>query len=240
MRATVSRVVDPFLTEADRVLGPGYSAMLYGSAARTDFVPGRSDINLMLVVDELSPTVLRSLSRAFTGWRKSTREPPLILSRSEWTRATDAFPIEITDMRLSYQVLRGSDPLQGIRVDQTDLRKALEREFRGKLLRLRQGYATYAPDPGALGSLGLESAATILVLVRGMLTLIGKPVPGEPTELASAAAEVVGFEPEDLLHVVRHRSDREWRCGAPEFEKYMNAVEQAARFLDQLQLGDSE
>jgi predicted nucleotidyltransferase len=237
MRATVSRVVDPFLTEADRVLDTGYSAILYGSAARNDFVPGRSDINLMLVVDELDPGVLRSLSRAFTGWRKSTREPPLILSRSEWARATDAFPIEITDMRLSYQVLRGADPFQGISVDQTDLRKALEREFRGKLLRLRQGYATYAPEPGALGSLGLESAATILVLLRGMLTLLGKPVPAEPTELASAAAEAVGFETEHLLYVVRHRSDREWRCGAPEFENYMDAVEQAARFLDQLQLG---
>jgi predicted nucleotidyltransferase len=237
MRATVSRVVDPFLTEADRVLDTGYSAILYGSAARNDFVPGRSDINLMLVVDELDPGVLRSLSRAFTGWRKSTREPPLILSRSEWARATDAFPIEITDMRLSYQVLRGADPFQGISVDQTDLRKALEREFRGKLLRLRQGYATYAPEPGALGSLGLESAATILVLLRGMLTLLGKPVPAEPTELASAAAEAVGFETEHLLYVVRHRSDREWRCGAPEFENYMDAVEQSARFLDQLQLG---
>jgi predicted nucleotidyltransferase len=238
MRATVSRVVDPFLTEADRVLGTGYSAMLYGSAARSDFVPGRSDINLMLVVDELSPAVLRSLSAAFTGWRKSMREPPLILSRPEWRRATDAFPIEITDMRLSYQVLRGADPLQGMDVDKTDLRKALEREFRGKLLRLRQGYATYAPDPGALGRLGLESAATILVLLRGVLALIGKPVPGEPAELATAAAATIGFETEHLLYVVRHRSDREWRCGATEFENYMSAVEQAARFLDQLQLGD--
>jgi hypothetical protein len=37
---------------------------------------------------------------------------------------------------------------------------------------------------------------------------------------------------------VRHRVDREWRCGAPEFENYMGAVEQSARFVDQLQLGD--
>jgi predicted nucleotidyltransferase len=237
MRAIVSRVVDPFLTEADRVLGTGYSAMLYGSAARTDFVPGRSDINLMLVVDELNPEILRSLSRAFTGWKKSMREPPLILSRPEWARASDAFPIEITDMRLSYQVLRGTDPLLGLDVDRTDLRKALEREFRGKLLRLRQGYATYGPDPGALGRLGLESAATILVLLRGMLSLLGRPVPSEPVEVATAAADAMGAKAEDLLYVIRHRTDREWRCGAPEFESYMNAVEQAARFLDQLQLG---
>jgi predicted nucleotidyltransferase len=238
MRATVSRVMDPFLAEADRVLGPGYSAVLYGSAARGDFIPGRSDVNLMLVLDELTPATLRSLGHAFKGWRKSTQEPPLILSRVEWNRASDAFPIEITDMRLSYQVLRGPDPLQGVQVDRIDLRKALEREFRGKLLRLRQGYATYAPDPAALGALGLQSAATILVLLRGVLTLIGKPVPADGNELAMAAASAIGFDAEYLLHVVRHRADREWRCAAPEFEKYTEAVDQAARFLDQLQLGD--
>jgi hypothetical protein len=238
MRATVSRVVDPFLAEVDQALGSGYSAVLHGSAARDDFIPGRSDINLMLVLDQIDPQILRSLGRAFTGWRKGSREPPLILSRVEWQRASDAFPIEITDMRLSYQVLRGPDPVQGVQVDPTDLRKALEREFRGKLLRLRQGYATYAPDPKALGMLALQSAATILVLLRGVLTLIGKSVPTDSNELASAAAKAIGFEAEPLLHVVRHRAEREWRCGATEFEQYMGAVEQAARFVDQLQLGD--
>jgi predicted nucleotidyltransferase len=238
MRDSVARVVETFLTEVDTALGASYSAVLYGSAARNDFVPGRSDINLMLVLDEVTPTVLRSLGRAFGGWRKSTREPPLLLSRGEWSRATDAFPIEITDMRLSYQVLRGIDPLHGVEVDRTDLRKALEREFRGKLLRVRQGYATYAPDPGALGGLALQSAATILVLLRGVLTLIGRPVPGDQLELAAAAAAAIGFEGEHLLYVVRHRVDREWRCAAPEFENYMEAVEQSARFVDQLQLGD--
>ena len=131
----------------------------------------------MLVLDQVTPPVLRSLGPAFTAWRKSVQEPPLLVSGAEWSRASDAFPIEITDMRLSYQVLRGSDPLEGVHVDRTDLRQALEREFRGKLLRLRQGYATYTPEPAALGSLGLQSAATILVLLRGMLTVIGTPVP---------------------------------------------------------------
>jgi predicted nucleotidyltransferase len=240
MRESVARVVDPFLTEADKALGQGYSAVLYGSAARGDFVPGRSNINLMVVMDQLTPATLRSLGRAFAGWRKATTEPPLMLSRAEWTRATDAFPIEITDMRTSYRVLRGPDPLQDVRVDPTDLRKALEREFRGKLLRLRQGYTTYAPDPAALGKLGLQSAATILVLLRGVLTLIGKTVPTDSLELAAAAAATIGFEGEHLLHVVRHRVDREWRCQAPEFENYMKAVEDSARYLDQLQLGDQQ
>lgn len=238
MRESVAKIVDTFLADTDAAVGTGYSAVLYGSAARGDFVPGRSDINLMLITGELNPQVLRSLGPAFSKWRKASTEPPLVMSRAEWDRATDAFPIEITDMQSAYQVLRGADPLHGVRVERADLRKGLEREFRGKLMRLRQGYATYAPDPAALGALGLQSAATILVLLRGLLTLIGKPVPKEPLALAAAAASAVGFEGEHLLHVVRHRVDREWRCQAPEFQNYMEAVEHSARFLDQLQLGD--
>lgn len=238
MRATVSKVVDPFLDEMDRALGQGYSAVLYGSAARGDFIPGRSDINLMLVLDELTPTILKSLSRGFSTWRKAIAEPPLILSRSEWDRANDAFPIEITDMRLSYRVLRGTDPLEGVQVDHADLRKALEREFRGKLLRLRQGYSTYAPEPAALGTLGLQSASTILVLLRGVLTVARQPVSADSTVLVKDTAGLVGFEADHVLRVVSHRADREWRCQAPDFENYMNAVEQTARFVDQLQLGD--
>ena len=238
MRDSVARVVDAFLAQSDAALGQEYSAILYGSAARGDYVPGRSDINLMLVIDKLTPEVLRSMGRGFAAWRKSAGEAPLVLSRVEWDRASDAFPVEITDMKTSYQVLRGADPVQGVRVDPADLRKALEREFRGKLLRLRQGYATFAPDPAALGGLGLQSAATILVLLRGVLTLLEKPVPHDSLELAAAAAAAIGFEGEQLLHVVRHRVDREWRCNAPEFENYMEAVEHTARFLDQLQIGD--
>jgi hypothetical protein len=71
-----------------------------------------------------------------------------------------------------------------------------------------------------------------------VLTLLGKRVPPEPIEVATSAAGAIGFESEHLLHVVRHRTDREWRCGAPEFENYMGAVEQTAQFLDQLQLGE--
>jgi hypothetical protein len=238
MRESVARVVDAFLTQTDAALGSGYSAVLYGSAARGDYIPGRSDINVMLIIDQLGPQVLRALGKAFTGWRKASTEPPLVMSRAEWSRATDAFPIEITDMRTAYRVLRGADPLHAVQVDRADLRKALEREFRGKLVRLHQGYATYAPDPAALGALGLQSAATILVLLRGLLTLLDRQVPIDPLELAKEAAAAVGFEGEHLLHVVRHRVDREWRCQAPEFENYMGAVEHSARFLDQLQLGD--
>ncbi len=238
MREAVDRVVTPFLAQVDAALGTAYSAVLYGSAARGDFVPGRSDLNLMLILDDVSPGALGALGGAFGTWRKSGYEPPLVISRQEWARATDVFPIEITDMRCGYEVPRGADPVAGLTVAPADLRHALEREFRGKLLRLRQGYAAAAGDPLALGTLAGRSAGTVMVLLRALLVLLGRPVPREPVELAAAAAAAMGVDGEPLLNVIRHRAERGWRSSPSEFEGYMDSVARAAVFLDQLQLGD--
>jgi hypothetical protein len=238
MRDVVDRVVAPFLSQVDAALGDGYSAVLYGSAARGDFVPGRSDLNLMLITDDLSPAKLSKLGGAFAGWRKSGYEPPLVILRSEWARATDVFPVEITDMRCGYQVLRGPDPVAGLDVAPADLRAALEREFRGKLLRLRQGYVAAAEDSAILGQLAGHSSGTFLVLLRALLVLVGRSVPQTPAEVAATAAATMGMDGEPLLNVVRHRGERGWRCSPGEFEAYLNAVARAATFLDQLQLGD--
>jgi hypothetical protein len=238
MRDVAERIVTPFLAQVDAALGDGFSAVLYGSAARGDFVPGRSDINLMLILDDLSPRTLAALAGPFGTWRKSGYEPPLVIGRPEWDRATDVFPIEITDMRAGYQVLRGSDPLQGLHVVPEDLRRALEREFRGKLLRLRQGYVAAGGDPAALGELASRSSGTVLVLLRALLALLGRPAPREPVELGAAAAAALGVDGEPLLNVIRHRVERGWRCQPAEFLGYLDAVTRAAAFLDQLQLGD--
>jgi hypothetical protein len=148
------------------------------------------------------------------------------------------FPIEITDMRAGYRVLRGADPLDAALVQPADLRQAMERELRGKLLRLRQGYAAAAGDEKLLGLLAAGSASTILVLLRSLLTLGGRPVPGVPDVLAAEAAGLVGAPVAGLVTPVEHRGQRDWRCTASEFEQYMDAVARAAGYVDQLQLGD--
>jgi hypothetical protein len=238
MLDAVDRVVSPFLAAADTALGPGYSAVLYGSGARGDYVPGLSDINLIVVAEDLAPANLRALGPAFTTWRESGSQPPLLITRAEWSRATDVFPLEIADMRAGCQVLRGSDPLAGLEVAPGELRQALEREFRGKLLRLRQGYAASAGDAAALGTLARRSAATMMVLLRGLLVLLGRSVPRNPLQLAVSGAEALGVDSEPLLLVVRHRGDAEWRCAPESFEAYLDIAARATRFLDQLQLGD--
>ena len=238
MHDAVDRVVTPFLAEVDAAVAAGYTAILYGSGARGDFVPGYSDINLMLILDDITPATLHALGPAFAGWRKESPEPPLLIARGEWREAADTFPIEITDMRAASRVLRGADPLAGLVVERADLRRAVERELRGKLLRLRQGYTAAAGDPAVLGQVACRSAAAIMVQLRALLVLLDRAVPQDPLELAAGAAGAIGIDGEPLLDVIRHRAERDWRCSPAEFEEYLQAVARATGFVDQLHLGD--
>lgn len=240
MADPINEIVEPLLSAADGALGTGYSAVLYGSAARGDYVPGASDINLLLVLDDVGPAALRALSPAFLEWRSRTPEPPLLVSREEWGRATDVFPIEITDMQSAHRVLRGADPLSGLTVARADLRRALESELRGKLLRLRQGYALLADRPGDLGTLATSSAPTALVLFRCLLTLAGKQVAAPDADaIVRGAADIVGFPPAAPLEVVRSRGVANWRCSAQLFENYLDTIVRTARHVDQLHPGDA-
>lgn len=238
MAKTAEDILDPFLARIDSALGTSYSAVLYGSAARGDWVPGRSDINLILVVDELSPSRLGALEPAFTAWRKTQSEPPLLMGRTEWEHATDSFPIEITDMQSAYRVLRGSDPMAGLTVAPADLRRALEREIRGKLLRLRQGFVVISKKPNELGQLAVESLSTILLLFRCLAVLRARPLQRDPAAAIDEAARIVGFRPEQVLAILEHRAESRWSCSLECFLEYLDAVEQTARLVDQLEPGD--
>ena len=238
MHSYVTRLTEPFLADADRAVGPGYTALLVGSAARDEYVPGRSDVNLLLILAGAEPSTLRALQPAFDRWRATSPVLPLLITRDEWRQAGDAFPIEICDMRSGYQVLRGPDLLASLQPDRGALRTALEREFRGKLLRLRQAYALHGDDPAALGEVASDSVSTIVLLFRCLLVLAGRDGTRDGAEVLRSAGALVGFDPAAAERLFRHRGERGPRVGAAEFELYLDTVARTVRYADEHQTGD--
>jgi predicted nucleotidyltransferase len=238
MAESIDEMLAPTLTECDAALATGYSAVLFGSAARGDWAVGESDLNLLLVADALGATHLRALQPAFERLRRVSGEAPLLFSRAEWAVAHDAFPVEITDMQLAYRVLRGSDPLSGIQVPRPELRTALEREWRGKLLQLRRGYVTLSGDEVALGRLAAQSIGSILLLCRVSLALFGEVPPLEAGAIVAKAAGKLGMDGEVLVALVRQRRGTPLSARREQFEAYLGAVECAVRVIDQFDTGE--
>ncbi len=134
--------VEQFAAEVARALGKRLVALLlYGSWARGTHVPDRSDVNTLLICDAVDEALFVALAPAVRGWTRAGQPAPLILTEREWRESADAFPIEYADMREAHRLLAGRDPWPGIDVDRGHLRRQVEHELMGKLVRLRQAYA---------------------------------------------------------------------------------------------------
>lgn len=237
MRKQPQVLIDELLAGLDRELGDSYSAVLFGSAARGDYIAELSDINLLLVLEDGSPATLQRLEGPLGDWYREGQLAPLLITRAEWARATDVFPIEVVDLQDTHKVLRGTDPVTGLVANAAHLRLALETDLRGKLLRLRRGYVALRLDPVAMTRALVHTVPQLLLLLRAVLRLVGRPVPRPHDQLVRAAAAVIGFDAEAVLVIDRHRRNRDWVVSGAEYEAYMRAVEVAALFVDHLHVG---
>jgi predicted nucleotidyltransferase len=192
--------------------------LLYGSAARGTHVPDRSDVNTLLICDGVDEDLFARLERPVRDWVKAGHPAPLILTRQEWQSSADVFAIEYEDVREAHRLLAGRDPWDGIRVERDDVRRQLEHELMGKLVRLRQAYAAWRGDPKQLARVIAGSAAGFFTMLRATLRLAGKTPPASPDALVREAATLIGFAPEAL--------------GAA--ETYLAAVARTAEFVNRL------
>jgi hypothetical protein len=231
------KALDILVETLDRELPGQFSAVLYGSAARGDWDATRSDINLLLVLEDASPTALQRLMPAMRTWHDAGFTAPLLVSQAEWARSADVFPVELTDMRLAYRVLRGSDPVAGLEVKESDLRRAVEAALRGKLIRLRQAYARFGESMPTLGGFASATVSELLVLLRCIVVLKQRDPGTTPSTTIAALSAELGGAQAALDEVASHRRDPEWQCTPKVFAEYVESVRRLVEVVDTHSIG---
>ncbi|HEU5260805.1 MAG TPA: hypothetical protein VFU41_05185 [Gemmatimonadales bacterium] len=230
--------VERFAQEVAGALGERLVALLlYGSAARGSQVPDRSDVNTLLICDVVDEELFARLAPAVRAWTRAGHPAPLILAEREWQASADAFPIEYEDIREAHRLLAGRDPWRGIAVQREHVRRQLEHELMGKLVRLRQAYAALRGDPKQLAQVIVGSRAGFFTMLRATLRLTEKTPPTAPDALVREAGALIGFAPEGLAGLVQHaRGVRALRLGSgdPLPGAYLAAVARTAEFVHRL------
>ena len=152
------------------------AVFLYGSAARGDFIPGRSDLNLLIVLQSLGLDDLGATAKLFHRW-KMPRITPLLLTASEVRSASRVFPLELSDIKEFGRLLYGSNLLAAIPVEPDHVRAQCRRELHGRLIRLRQEYLELGDRRNALAGILAGALTSLLPVFRAVLRLSGSPVP---------------------------------------------------------------
>lgn len=169
------------------------SVILYGSAAAGDFVPRRSDYNLLIALNKITPKDLRNAQAAMREWAKMGHPVPVYFTVDELQNAADVFPIEFHNMERARKVLYGSDVLANVSISDEFLRHQTEYELRSKLIRLRRAYIPASVSVEGLTRLMVESLSSFASLCRAVLMLVNVEPPLTKQEIVAVTAQKFGL-----------------------------------------------
>lgn len=178
------------------------SVTVYGSAARGDYVEGTSDINVLVITRESDAPTLRAAGAVVRQWRDRLPLSPTFAPADFVETSSDVFPIEFLEMRDWHLTVDGPDPFAGMQVSTSNLRRQVEAEMKGKLLRLRTAYARAAGRPVAVLELMRDSMVTFRALFGGALRLKGLPPPPRRADVFFQVAKAYGVADESLEAVL--------------------------------------
>ncbi len=234
----VKQIVEPYSREMLKLHGDNLSAIIvYGSSTGKDFVPGKSNINLMLVFKELELSSLKISLKLVAKGRKKGIIAPLFFTRRHIETSTDVFPIEFLEMKENHLTIYGQDILKELEIKKDNIRLQCEQQLKGKLIRLRQAYLEIGLKRKGVEALLIESLTSLIPTFRNMLRLKGSEAPLEKDEVINRVAGEFNVDGEVFLSILKDKKGDEKIAGmdADEFlGKYLEEIRKLAIAVDEL------
>ena len=183
------------------------SVILYGSVARGNN-SRYSDINLLILLKESSPESIMDFGKKASGLIKKYRVTPLIMTEKEFISSADVFPMEYSDIRDSYILIKGDDPVQRLDLADKNLRHQTESALRGIINQLRQLITASGGNRRYLSIALNKTSGSIESVLRGALRLRKVEVKGlDQKEIVIKAAEAYRIDQERGLKLFNKDKD---------------------------------
>ena len=209
------------------------SIVLYGSAVRDDYRPGKSDINLLVVLEHIDLPILKRVCEPIARGRRHGIAPFLI-TEEDLNSSADVFPVKFLSMQESYRMLHGSDVLGDLKIAHEHIRLRCEQEIKNVLLRLRRHYIVGGGR--GLTQIMSQMVGSFLETLRVVISLKQNNIPLRK-DVINAAAKIFEFEAEVLQNVsdLRNSSTTLSYTEAEElYNKFMAIVDKVAQITDQM------
>jgi hypothetical protein len=214
------------------------AVVLYGSQAAGDSVAGRSDLNLLIVLDRITPEALRLGQGWLREWQELGQPRPVYFTAEEVAKAADVFPIEFLQMEQARKVLYGPDPFESVEISRANLRHQTEYELRTRLIQLRRLYVRASGSGTQLFALMRDSLTSFAALFRAALILMGQEPPIAKADSVRAAVSLLGLDGQPFERILEIKSNEQSDVTEKEanevFAAYLEQIERVIAAVDQI------
>ncbi len=210
------------------------SVVLYGSVVKGEYARSSSDVNVMMVLKEVT---IEHLEKVASPVRQGVRDfglTVMVQTENGLLRSADVFPIKFLDIRQHHRVLCGKDVVAELDIKDDHLRLRCEQEIRNLLLRLRHFYLHRAQRDDLIESTLATAISSFLTSLSALLVLETGHAPTEKRAIASAAREL-GLDDGPLQDTLALKSG-EYKPDSETLKRLygaiMNTVQRAADILE--------
>lgn len=215
------------------------SIILYGSGAGDDYISGKSDLNFLIVLSEDGINNLEPAIDVVSRWRKKKVATPLFMTKSYINSSLDSYPIEFLNMKRSYITVFGEDVLKELSFEPDLLRLQCERELKGKILHLREGFLETEGKEKRVRDLIKISLTAFVSIFKALLYLKGAEMPQGRREVIKSVAGEFGVNAEVFLRCADVKEDKE-KFSLSEiqeiFKSYLMEVRRLSEIVDKLEV----
>jgi len=162
------------------------SIYVIGSAVTRDFDIKHSDINTSIIVKDVKVSLFDFIASLGKRHGKKKLHAPLVITRNYIDRSLEVFPLEFLEMKLIHHLVYGEDALQDIKIEKADVRLQCERELKGRLQLLCQGYIRAMGKKSLLKDLFIGALSGYFPIFRGILFLYDQKIPREKNDVIYA------------------------------------------------------
>jgi hypothetical protein len=220
--------VKPILEDLQRVFGDRLEAVVvYGWRSH-------GPVPTLALVRTLSIEDLNACAARTQAWRRAGAATPLLLTRGDFVRSLDAFPIEYGEIIEQHEVVFGTDPFRGLAISRDDLRRACEGQVKSHLLHLREDYLESGGHYSDVDALVRESAPAFEALLRHLARLDGQTT-NSPADLVHHAERRLLLNPRTVGDLIALAETAGPVPVDPVklFPAYLETMERLAGFVDQ-------
>lgn len=213
-----------------RIFGVGLHALVaYGLEHRSPDEP----VHTLALVQRVTFEDLAACAPSVESWQQAGLAVPLLISREEFERTLDVFPLEYDAILADHIVIDGTDPFAGIRVASADLRRACEEQAKSHLIHLREAFLEGSREPRAIGNLIAASAPVFRTLLVNIARLDAEGRGGSYETIAATAERQIGIPAALVADVLAYS-----RSASPAvdptalYARYLAAAERVWNYVD--------
>jgi len=210
------------------------SIVLYGGLAKGEYTPDSSDVNVMIVLNQVDLGTLDKVAPIIQSGLRDFRLASMLLGERDLRRSSEVFPVKFLDMHRHHRVLWGKDLLSDLAISRDYVRLRCAQEITNLLLRLRQFYVQRAHRPELIESTLTKAISSFLAALNTLTELKTGQAASDKSSIIEAA-EKIGLDAQPLRDVLALKRG-ELKPNTEELKRlydlFMVTVKRAAELVD--------